>query len=79
MKDKRETEDVLTLSEAAAFLKVSVRTLVFDADLRRVPARRVGCRWRFSRKALEDFLRGGATDSQYILPDSTRPDKTRFF
>ena len=50
--------EVLDLDEAAALLRVRpeiVRTL---AETQRIPARRVGDVWRFSRVALLDWLKG---------------------
>jgi excisionase family DNA binding protein len=52
-------DNVLTLEEAAALLKVSpaaLRAAVEDGDL---PGRRLGQEWRFSRMALLDWLGQG--------------------
>jgi excisionase family DNA binding protein len=49
--------DILTLAEAAAYLRVSgsaVDQLVADQA---IPARKIGGEWRFLRRALEDWLR----------------------
>src|SRR5262249_7980938 len=49
-------EDVLTLAEAATYLRVpasSVEQLASDAA---IPARKIGGEWRFLRKALDDWL-----------------------
>ena len=50
-------EDVLTLAEAAAYLRVSepaVAQLVADQA---IPARKIGGEWRFLKRALDDWLR----------------------
>ena len=50
-------EDVLTLAEAAAYLRVepaAVEQLVADEA---IPARKIGGEWRFLKKALDDWLR----------------------
>ncbi|MGH2698153.1 MAG: helix-turn-helix domain-containing protein [Actinomycetota bacterium] len=52
-------DDVLTSAEAAAFLKVNPRTVVEEAKRGRLPGRRMGKGWRFSRKVLEDWLASG--------------------
>jgi excisionase family DNA binding protein len=49
---------VLTAAEAAALLQLSTKTLKRLAQAGRVPARRVGQQWRFSRSALLDWLAG---------------------
>ncbi len=48
--------EVLTLAEAAAYLRVPEAGLRADAEAGRVPGRRVGGEWRFSRQALIDWL-----------------------
>lgn len=51
------SEEVLTLEEAAAYLRVSpeeVDELATRCDL---PARKIGDQWRFHRAALADWLR----------------------
>jgi excisionase family DNA binding protein len=48
--------DVLTLAEAAAFLRVPEAGLRQDAEAGRVPGRRVAGEWRFSRDGLHEWL-----------------------
>ena len=55
-------DDVLTSAEAAAFLKVGNRTVLDEAKRGRLPGRRVGKEWRFSRKMLEQWLASGPDD-----------------
>jgi hypothetical protein len=50
--------EVLTLSEAAAFLRIPEDQLHLLATKQAVPARKVGDEWRFLKKALEDWLYG---------------------
>lgn len=49
--------DVMTLPEAAAFLRVSERDVDSLATAKTIPARKVGTEWRFLKSALEDWLR----------------------
>lgn len=49
--------EVLTLEEAAAFLRLHVRTLYSLAKQGKVPAQRISNRWRFSRSGLLDWLK----------------------
>lgn len=53
---ERPEPEVLTLGEAAAFLRVSDDGLRLDAEAGRVPARRVAGEWRFMHDALRDWL-----------------------
>jgi excisionase family DNA binding protein len=50
--------DVLTVEQAAELLPLSTKTLKRLAQAKRVPSRRVGNQWRFSRRALMDWLAG---------------------
>ncbi len=54
-----EDHDVLDSAEAAAYLRVTVRTITEEAKRGRLPGRRVGKGWRFSRKVLEQWLASG--------------------
>jgi putative molybdopterin biosynthesis protein len=60
--------DVLTLREAAAFLRLSERALYDLARARRVPAAQLGAKWLFPRRALEGWLA-----AQAEAPDAPRP------
>src|SRR5689334_24481781 len=51
--------EVLTLAEAAAFLRVDEASLEADANADRVPGRRVGGEWRFHRAGLVHWLATG--------------------
>lgn len=50
--------DILTVEEAAAYLKVPAETVEQEAAQGRLPGRRIGAHWRFLRAALDDWLRG---------------------
>jgi len=54
-------DNVLTLDEAVSFLKVSKSTLYKLLESGRIPARKLGRRWRFSRSDLEQWLRSSDT------------------
>jgi excisionase family DNA binding protein len=53
-----QTPSVLTLKEAAEFLRIPAPELRQLAEQERVPGRRLGKRWRFSRTALLVWLAG---------------------
>lgn len=50
--------DVLTIKEAAAFLRCHPRTLQKLAIRGEVPAKKVGSLWRFSRQRLQEWMLG---------------------
>ena len=52
----RRMPDVLTLREAAAFLRLSERSAYELARNRQVPAAQVGGKWLFPRRLLERWL-----------------------
>ncbi len=51
-----ESAQVLTPPEAAAFLKISERTLWTLTKAGTLPAVRVGAQWRYSRRALCEYI-----------------------
>ncbi len=53
-----ERTDVLTLAEAAAFLRVKQEDLAELAERNGVPAQKIATEWRFLRLALEYWLGG---------------------
>ena len=52
-----ELSDVLTLAEAAAYLRVSDEALLRTVGVGGVPGRLIGGEWRFLKAALQDWLR----------------------
>jgi hypothetical protein len=67
------TECVLTLTEAAVFLRVTDKALADKAAAGEVPARQIGGEWPFLRRALVDWLYAGATESANGAPRRPRP------
>ncbi len=67
------TECVLTLTEAAVFLRVNDKALAEKAAAGEVPARQIGGEWRFLRQALVDWLYAGAKDSVNGAPRRPLP------
>lgn len=56
-----EENDVLTLREAAALLRVHPVTLQRRAEAWGVPHRRLGAEWRFSRKVLTAWIQNAGS------------------
>lgn len=57
--------DVLTLEEAADYLRLPKETIERQAAQGRIPGRRIEDTWRFLRAAIDDWLR--SQDSRTIL------------
>jgi excisionase family DNA binding protein len=54
-----EEPDILTLQEAAEFLRVPPLTMQRQVKAGRVPGRRIGKEWRFSRSVLIKWMASG--------------------
>jgi excisionase family DNA binding protein len=57
MSQVAHSHDVLTLDEAASFLRISVQAAEELATRGTIPGRRIQNEWRFLRSAIEDWLR----------------------
>lgn len=55
-----ERPDVMTIQEAAEFLRVSESIVRQYASRLAIPGRQLGQEWRFSRSAIEDWLRSAS-------------------
>ncbi|MEW6355530.1 MAG: helix-turn-helix domain-containing protein [Planctomycetota bacterium] len=58
MREDKVISEIMTLQEAAQYIRVSNKTLGEMARKRLVPSQKVGREWRFLRGALEDWLAG---------------------
>lgn len=57
-------EEIFTIEEAAAYLKVSVNSLYKLAQDKKLPCRKVGKHWRFSKIAIDAWITNGGDDSE---------------
>lgn len=57
--------EILNIEEAAALLGVSVKTFNKVLHSQRLPARKIGREWKFSRRALIDWVGSGKSDDFY--------------
>src|SRR5437588_12677606 len=55
--------DVLTLSEAATYLRVAEEEVLRLANLHELPGQKIGNEWRFLKAGLQDWLRNPARAS----------------
>ena len=60
-----ENKDILNIEEAAALLGVSIKTFNKVLHAERIPARKIGREWKFSRQALIDWVCSGDSSSFY--------------
>ncbi len=56
MREAQSPSEIMNLTEAAKFIRVSEKTLGDLARERKIPAQKVGREWRFLKQALEDWL-----------------------
>lgn len=68
-------KEILSMEEAAELFNVSIKTFIKLLKEEKVPARKIGREWRFSRRALIDWLSSG--DSQAY--SSSESDTKEFF
>ncbi len=59
MTEKQDFGEVLTLSEVARFLQLSKATVYLYAQRGKLPGVKMGNKWRFSKKKIEDMLYTG--------------------
>lgn len=57
--------DVLTLDEAAAYLRLPPETIAREAAQGHIPGRRIEDAWRFLKAAIDEWLR--SQDSRLLL------------
>jgi excisionase family DNA binding protein len=51
--------EILTVDQVAAYLKLSEATIYRMAKTGRIPAKRIGRSWRFSKELIDEWFRGG--------------------
>ena len=57
-----EAKDVLTVSEAADYLRIPKSSVYKLAQEGRIPCQKVGRHWRFHRKTLEHWISNPSTE-----------------
>ncbi len=60
--------DIMTIQQAATFLSRPACSLYEGARLGKIPAKKIGKRWTFSRTALEQFLGQQASPTLRLDP-----------
>jgi excisionase family DNA binding protein len=62
-----DTDDILTVEEAAALLKVDPATVQRELRAGRLPGNKVGRAWRIHREDLRVYLKGQQLDPQHAI------------
>jgi excisionase family DNA binding protein len=65
-----QPREILTIEEAAELLGVSVKTFNKVLHSESIPGRKIGREWKFSRRALIDWIGAGRSDRFYEIPSS---------
>ena len=75
MEDMNE-RDILNIDEAAELLGVSVKTFNKVLHAENMPARKIGREWKFSRRALIDWVGSGRSQDFYREADGHESGET---
>jgi len=69
--------DILTLVEVAAYLKVNKKTVYRMLEAKQIPAFRVRSEWRFRKEAIDEWIAQGTPERECLgsLPLQDKPDK----
>jgi excisionase family DNA binding protein len=75
------TSEVLTLAEAAAYLRLPEADVLRLVDEQSLPTRQLGIEWRFLKAAIQDWLRCGpppkpSKEAQLAVAGSWKDDPT---
>ena len=68
--------DILNIEEAASLLGVSVKTFNKVLHSENIPARKIGREWKFSRKALIEWVGSGRSQDFYREAGESRGSAT---
>lgn len=60
----RNPPEILTISEAAQYLRISLSSLYKLAQDGRIPAQKVGKHWRFHRQTLINWVAAGSLNAK---------------
>ena len=71
-----ETDAVLTVKEVSQYLKLAQSTVYRLAQEQKLPCRKVGGTWRFSRNGIDQWLANRPVDNDGQLLLETNPSKS---
>jgi excisionase family DNA binding protein len=64
---EKPEQEILNIDEAAELLGVSVKTFNKVLHSESIPGRKIGREWKFSRRALIDWIGNGRSDRFYEI------------
>jgi len=67
--------EILNIEEAAALLGVSIKTFNKVLHTQTLPARKIGREWKFSRRALIDWVGSGRSRDFYREASESGPEE----
>ncbi|MHB9133657.1 MAG: helix-turn-helix domain-containing protein [Armatimonadota bacterium] len=70
MANTEDKPEIMTITEAAAFLRLNPRTLYGLAQRGEIPAQKLGNRWRFSKSAILEWMKAGNAPAETSMEDS---------
>ena len=76
MADK-QADDVMTIDELAAYLKLSKSSLYQFARAGKVPGVKIGEQWRFQKSAIDEWMRTRTRPSQACGKGKTKAKKSK--
>lgn len=68
--------EILNIEEAAALLGVSIKTFNKVLHSEKMPARKIGREWKFSRRALINWVGDGRSRDFYKEAEPARPTES---
>jgi excisionase family DNA binding protein len=73
----KEADDVMTIDELAAYLKLSKSSLYQFARAGKVPGVKIGQQWRFQKSAIDEWMRTGTMPPQPTIPGKNTPKRNK--
>ena len=73
----KQADDVMTIDELAAYLKLSKSSLYQFARAGKVPGVKIGQQWRFQKIAIDEWMRTGTMPPQPAAPGRSARKKNK--
>ena len=58
-------DDVMTIEELSAYLKIPKSTLYKQAQDGKIPGQKIGKQWRFGKRAIDHWINDSSSSSDY--------------
>ena len=73
----KQADDVMTIDELAAYLKLSKSSLYHFARAGKVPGVKIGQQWRFQKSAIDEWMRTGTMPQQPAAPGKNTAKRSK--